>query len=132
MPGARRIACLMAFAVAALLPAVAGGADRASIFTGLPFAIGAPVTHQPPLPYPVEAERRGREGTVVVAFLVGEDGVPERYRIIESDPPLLFDAVVNAAAPEFRFAPAVRNGKPARYETHITLNFRPPRREGAK
>lgn len=127
----RRLAWLVTGALAIASP-VAPGEDHQPIFAGLPFALGAPVTHTPPLPFPVEAQRRGREGKVVVAFLVGEDGVPERHRIIESDPPLIFDAVVNAAAPDFRFAPALRDGKPARYETRITLTFKPQPAEGAK
>ena len=103
-----------------------------SAFPGQPYVTGAPVVYQPPLEYPREAKERGREGTVVVAFLVNEKGEVERYRIIESDPPLLFDGVVNAAVPSFRFAPAMRNGKPSSYETRLTLSFKPQGRDGPK
>jgi protein TonB len=103
-----------------------------SAFPGQPYVTGAPVVYQPPLEYPREAKERGREGTVVVAFLVNEKGEVERYRIIESDPPLLFDSVVNAAVPSFRFAPAMRNGKPSSYETRLTLSFKPQGRDGPK
>jgi protein TonB len=88
--------------------------------------------YQPPLDYPREARERGREGTVVVAFLVNEKGEVERYRIIEANPPLIFDSVVNAAAPSFRFAPAMRNDKPSSYETRLTLSFKPQGRDGPK
>jgi len=103
-----------------------------SAFPGQPYVVGAPVLYQPPLEYPREANERGREGTVVVAFLVNEKGEVERYRIVESDPPLLFDSVVNAAVPSFRFAPAMRNGKPSTYETRLTLSFKPRGRDGPK
>ena len=60
-----------------------------------------------------------------MAVLVDVDGVPVRHRIIASDPPLIFDAVINEAMPQFRFAPALRDGKPTQYETHLSLNFDP-------
>lgn len=103
-----------------------------SVFPGQPYVIGAPVVYQPPLDYPREARERGREGTVVVAFLVNEKGEVERYRIVEADPPLIFDSVINAAAPSFRFAPAMRNDKPSSYETRLTLLFKPQGRDGPK
>ena len=103
-----------------------------SAFPGQPYVTGAPVIYQPPLDYPREARERGREGTVVVAFLVNEKGEVERYRIIEAEPPLIFDSVVNAAVPSFRFAPAMRDGKPSSYETRLTLSFKPQGRDGPK
>jgi len=103
-----------------------------SAFPGQPFVVGAPVLYEPPLEYPREANERGREGTVVVAFLVNEQGEVARYRILESDPPLIFDGAVNAAAPSFRFASAMRDGKPSSYETRLTLSFKPKRRDAPK
>jgi periplasmic protein TonB len=103
-----------------------------SVFPGQPYVTGAPVVYQPPLDYPREARERGREGTVVVAFLVNEKGEVERFRIVEADPPLIFDSAVNAAVPSFRFAPAMRNGKPSSYETRLTLSFKPQGRDGPK
>ena len=80
---------------------------------------------QPALNYPREALAHRVAGIVVVAVLVGEDGVPVRHLIVRADPPLIFDAVVNAAIPEFRFATATQHGRPARYETQLTLSFDP-------
>ena len=119
--------------IAALLwlVAMAAGAQPAapqSAFTGVPFVAGAPLLQQPQFEFPSDARLRNSEGTVVVAFLVGEDGVPLRHRIIAADPPLLFEAAVNASIGEFRFAPATRDGKPAQYETHVTLSFAGPSR----
>ena len=113
------------------LVAMAAGAQPAapqSAFTGVPFVAGAPLLQQPQFEFPSDARLRNSEGTVVVAFLVGEDGVPLRHRIIAADPPLLFEAAVNASIGEFRFAPATRDGKPAQYETHVTLSFAGPSR----
>jgi len=129
----RPCACATAGLVALVLAFVVAGAAHAqaaspqSIFPGVPFVAGAPVMHQPELAYPLEAQQRAREGKVVIAFLVGVDGVPERFRILESDPPVLFDRTVADAAPEFRFAVAMRDGSAVRYETHLTLAFNPQR-----
>ena len=108
--------------------ACAQAAAPQSAFIGVPFVAGAPLLQQPLFEFPSDARLRKSAGTVVVAFLVGEDGVPLRHRIIAADPPLLFEAAVNASAGEFRFAPATRDGKPAQYETHVTLSFAGPSR----
>ena len=107
--------------------ALAQGAAPQSVYPGVPFVAVAPIREQAPFEYPSEARRRGRAGTLLVAVLVGVDGVPLRHQIIAADPPLIFDAVINAAIPQFRFAPAMRDGKPTQYETHLTLNFDPQR-----
>ena len=105
--------------------ALAQGATPQSVFPGVPFVAGAPVREQPAFEYPREARQRGRAGSLLVAVLVGVDGIPVRHRIIAADPPLIFDAAINEAMPQFRFAPAMRDGKPTEYETHLTLNFDP-------
>lgn len=105
--------------------ALAQGAAPQSAFPGVPFVASAPVREQPAFEYPREARQRGRAGSVLVAVLVGVDGVPVRHRIIAADPPLIFDAVIGEAIPQFRFAPAMRDGKPTQYETQLMLNFDP-------
>lgn len=131
--GAGLVAAFIFAMTLALAPQVpAQVAPPVSAFPGQHFVTGAPVVYQPPLEYPREARERGREGRVVVAFLVNENGEVARYRIVESDPPLLFDSAVNAAAPSFRFAPAVRDGKPSSYETWLTLSFKPQGLDGPK
>ena len=107
--------------------AQAQGAMPQSAFPGVPFVAGAPIREQAPFDYPREARQRGRAGTLLVAVLVDVDGVPLRHYIIAADPPLIFDAAINAAIPQFRFAPAMRDGKPTQYETHLSLSFDPRR-----
>ena len=121
--GALTGAGLLAATLGASLPAQV--ATPQSAFVGVPLVQGAPVLSHPHFEYPREAFAHGVAGIVVVAVLVGEDGVPVRHRIVRADPPLIFDAVVNAAIPEFRFATATQNGRPARYETQLTLSFDP-------
>jgi protein TonB len=109
----------------AMATAQAQGMTPSSVFPGVPFVAAAPLLSQPEITFPREAGARGVGGSVVIAFLVGTDGAPEKHRIVESDPPLIFDAAINAVAAEFRFAPAVRDGKPSRYETRVALAFAP-------
>ena len=95
-----------------------------SAYVGVPFVLHPTVMHQPDV-IPAEKLRRLGSGTVVVAVLVGEDGVPLRYRILSADPPLLFDRYVMDALPAFRFASGSRNGAPQVYETRLTMQFKP-------
>lgn len=125
---ANRWRCTVAGLAAVLAcGALAQGTAPQSAFPGVPFVAGAPIREQAPFEYPSEARRRGRAGTLLVAVLVGVDGVPLRHQIIAADPPLIFDAAINAAIPQFRFAPAMRDGKPTQYETHLSLTFDPQR-----
>jgi protein TonB len=117
-----------ALASAALLAAslVYAQAPPRSVYPDVPFVEGAPVRSRPDFDYPREALARRLEGTLLVAVLVGEDGSVIRHRILSAEPPLIFNRAVDAAMPEFRFAPAERDGKPSRYETHLSLLFKPP------
>lgn len=123
--GAVRTAVAAAGFVLAACNAFAQSQPR-SIFLGTPFVEGAPVESRPDFAYPREALARRLQGTVVVAVLVGEEGQVLRHRIISAEPPLIFNATVDTAIPGFRFASANRDGRPARYETHLTLVFHPP------
>lgn len=113
------VLALLAHPVQAQTPA------EESVFIGVPFVRNVAVTHQPEMTFPLEAQRRNQGGKLVVAVLVGPDGVPQRHRILEAEPPLVFDAMVRDALPDFRFSLASRNGKPIAYETRLTLNLAP-------
>jgi protein TonB len=106
-------------------PALAQTPVEESVFIGVPFVRNVAVTHQPEMTFPLEAQRRNQGGKVVVAVLVGPDGAPQRHRILEAEPPLVFDAMVREALPDFRFSLASRNGKPIAYETRLTLTLAP-------
>lgn len=107
------------------LPVPAQAATEESVFVGVPFVRNVAVTHQPEMTFPLEAQRRNQGGKLVVAVLVGPDGAPQRHRILEADPPLVFDNMVRDALPDFRFSLASRNGKPIAYETRLTLTLAP-------
>jgi protein TonB len=63
--------------------------------------------------YPKGAERKGIEGTVFVDFDVLENGKVANARIV-SGPPELHEAVLKAL-PNWRFKPAMQDGKPVRF-----------------
>jgi protein TonB len=64
--------------------------------------------------YPRRAAQRGIEGYVVLEFTVTELGTVESPRVIEADPPEVFDRAAMDAALKFRYKPKVVNGKPIR------------------
>ena len=74
--------------------------------------------------YPELAQQAGVEGTVIVKALVGKNG---RVLDVRLDPtrqvPLLNEAAL-AAAREWRFTPALANGKPVAVWTAIPFRFR--------
>ena len=61
--------------------------------------------------YPQEAYRQKLEGDVMVAYDVNVDGTVENARVVEAEPPGVFDAAALDAVRKWRFHPAVRNGK---------------------
>jgi periplasmic protein TonB len=63
------------------------------------------------LVYPEEAYRQKIEGVVRVEYDVTVDGTVENARVVESNPPGVFDAAALDAVRKWRFHPAVRNGK---------------------
>lgn len=80
-----------------------------------------------PMPeYPRSALRSGSEGSVVVAITVGSDGVPTDVRVIERSGSRNRDldrAAVDAAR-QWRFEPAIRDGKPTMATVQLPVDFR--------
>jgi TonB family protein len=71
--------------------------------------------------YPREAFEKRIEGTVLIEALVDSDGVIARCRVIQSVPGL--DAAALAAARQWRFRPAVKDGKPVATIIHMPVQF---------
>ena len=61
--------------------------------------------------YPKEAWAQKIEGYVKVAYDVTVDGTVVNARVVEADPPGVFDAAALAAVRTWRFNPAVTNDK---------------------
>ncbi len=73
--------------------------------------------------YPDEARRKGWEGTVLVAALVGADGAVRSVRVERSSGhPCLDDAAIEAAR-DWRFSPATLDGAPVEEEVQVPIRF---------
>jgi protein TonB len=70
-----------------------------------------------------EARKAKYQGTVVLTIEVGEDGRPRRFRIVRSLGLGLDQKAVDAVA-QWKFRPAMRNGRPVRAAATIEVNFR--------
>ena len=74
--------------------------------------------------YPNEAKAHHVQGSVVLDLLVGRDGRVERLSRVQGD--LGLTASATDAVRQWRFKPVIRNGRPAGFETQITLTFALP------
>ncbi|WP_243316934.1 energy transducer TonB [Geothrix paludis] len=72
--------------------------------------------------YPDLARRAHVQGTVVLMMVVDERGVPMQVRVLDGHPALQ-DAALQAAR-QWRFEPALMDGRPAAASFRLTLNFR--------
>lgn len=72
--------------------------------------------------YPAEAAAKQIEGYVTVGFRVAADGSVEDLRVIESQPPQIFDQAARRAVSRWNFGPA--QGEETRSdEQRLRLNF---------
>ena len=62
--------------------------------------------------YPQRAANRGIEGYVVVEFTVTKLGTVSNPRVVEADPPGVFDRAALKAAARFKYKPKVADGQP--------------------
>lgn len=89
------------------------------------FAGGAPSPssrNKPPV-YPIEARRRGLEGTVMLRVEVLEDGTVGNVSIITSTGHQLLDQAAVEAVKKWHFDPARMNGQPQRCEVQLPVRF---------
>ena len=93
--------------------------------------VGCASTSRPPelvsaggVVYPVEAKDKKVEGYVRVAYDVSTDGSVTNVRVVDSDPPGVFDEAAIAAVRGWRFHPAISDGKPVVEELVSRVNFK--------
>jgi len=82
--------------------------------TPRPFQKVAPV-------YPPEARQQGIEGIVILAVTVDTNGEPADIQVLKGHP-LLNDAAIEAVR-QWRYIPAMLNGRPYPCAVTITLKF---------
>jgi protein TonB len=86
-----------------------------------------------PVEYPLAPFQQRISGTVLLRLYVDETGKqnPDSTRVQESSGYPSLDSAALAAAPRFRFAPALRNGIPVATAFTQPVHFRHPDRGGA-
>jgi len=104
-------------AAAAAAPAQAPAQTAAAPSGG---AGGLRAVSTPAPRYPAEAARRQQSGEVRVEITVGTDGSVTNARVVDANPPRVFDREAIAAVKRWKFAPV-----DAPVTTTRTINFRP-------
>lgn len=76
------------------------------------------------LEYPEEAREQGVKGTVIVAYMIEEDGSIGTTKVIQSVHPLLNKEAVRVINALDTWKPAIQRGKPTRmmFQQAITFN----------
>ncbi len=81
-----------------------------------------PVSRVPPF-YPLQAKRASVEGWVDIEFMVNEQGRVTDIRIIDAQPPGVFEQSVRKAVSGWRFQPGTVMGEPVKTRVATTIRF---------
>jgi protein TonB len=78
--------------------------------------------------YPAEAAEMQLEGFVVLSFNIGADGSVQNLKVVESEPPMVFDRAAKRAVSRWNFRPASAgsgkdNAVASDNEQKLRLNF---------
>jgi TonB family protein len=104
------------------------GLDRTARYcspngTGVPGCVTPPhATYSPEPVYPDKARRKKQKGTVLVAVVVGTDGLVHDVKIdrgLNSD----LDGAAVDTVKRWKFAPASKDGKPVAAEIKVEVSF---------
>jgi protein TonB len=74
--------------------------------------------------YPDDAKRRNIEGTLKLMLKIDDLGRVLSAEVVEATPPGVFDAAALAAFRDARFNPAMKDGRPVRYQAYIRVEFK--------
>lgn len=80
-------------------------------------------SRMPPPAYPEAALREGHSGRLVAVVDVDARGVPTDVRIEQSQPAGVFDAATIAAVRQWRFKPAMENGRAVASRIKVPIDF---------
>lgn len=83
----------------------------------------AEIINAPP-EYPILARRRGFEGTVVISFDILLDGSTGNLDVAESSGHLLLDEAGLRAVRDWRFTPALKDGRPVVSSRRVRFTFK--------
>ncbi|MEM9494197.1 MAG: energy transducer TonB, partial [Myxococcota bacterium] len=74
--------------------------------------------------YPAKARQRGVQGHVLLKIKVSERGDVERVKVVDAEPPGVFDMVAVAAIRQWTFDPATYKGEPVAISVQQRIPFR--------
>ena len=74
--------------------------------------------------YPDEARRRNKDGSLKLMLKIDDLGRVRDAEVVEADPPGLFEDAALEAFRAARFQPAMKDGRPVRYQAYIRVRFR--------
>lgn len=74
--------------------------------------------------YPEEAKRRDLEGTLKLMLKIDDLGRVQSAEVVEATPPGVFDEAALAAFRAARFRPAMKDGRPVRYQAYMRVDFK--------
>lgn len=74
--------------------------------------------------YPEEAKRRNIEGTLKLMLKIDDLGRVQSAEVVEATPPGVFDEAALAAFRGAHFRPAMKDGRPVRYQAYFRVEFK--------
>ncbi|MDP2433051.1 MAG: TonB family protein [Pseudomonadota bacterium] len=74
--------------------------------------------------YPEQARRRNQEGTLKLMVKIDDLGRVRDVEVVEADLPGVFDEAALEAFRDARFQPAMKDGRPVRYQAYIRVVFK--------
>lgn len=74
--------------------------------------------------YPEKARRRGQEGALKLMVKIDDLGRVRDVEVVEADLPGVFDEAALEAFRNARYHPAMKDGRPVRYQAFIRVTFR--------
>jgi protein TonB len=80
-----------------------------------------------PPEYPQKAFQQKLTGSVTVEFTVDVNGEPRDTRVVDADPPEVFDKAALAAVKKWRYEPVVVNNVPTEVPTRMVIRFELPK-----
>jgi protein TonB len=111
------------------LPMGANGSRPAANASGMtPAQLAANlkrVKYTPP-EFPAKALSQRVSGTVTVEYIVDTKGEPRDVRVVEADPPGVFDHAAITAIKKWRYEPVIANGAPVEVPVRTAIRFALP------
>jgi len=121
----------MSFGLPQFSDDVLGGAGAGLLDDASNVVMDESVVDEPPRPvrrvaadYPTRARAKNIEGRVVFSVLIQADGSVTDVRVLESEPPGVFDAVALEAMRQWQYEPAIYEGQPVAIRARQPFEFR--------